>query len=394
MTAPARGTAPGPRRERARVVVTHPAATLYGSDRMALETVRGLLDAGADVLLLTGEDGPLLDAASVLGARTRVVPTSMLRKSAFTPRGLLPFTLRFLVGSGRAARLLRAARPDVVYVSTLTTPGWLLVARALRIPVVCHVHEAEGTAAVVVLRVLAAPLLAADVLLFNSQFCRQTMEQVLPRLRGRSQLVLNGVLGTRHAHPRERAWSPGLPLRLLFLGRLSERKGVLVALEALRVLRRRGVDAHLDLVGDVFAEHVDMADKLDATIGDDLAAHVRRHGFDADVWPHLAACDVLLVPSVLPESFGNTAVEGILAARPVVGSDLGGLPEALAGYAAARLVPPGDAEALADAALTAAATEPETAAADARVAAARHDPETYRRRVADAVLALTRRTTP
>ena len=55
----------------------------------------------------------------------------------------------------------------------------------------------------------------------------------------------------------------------------------------------------------------------------------------------------MLVPSVGDESFGNAAVEAVLAARPSVVSDIGGLREAAAGYDGVVFVPPGDATALA-----------------------------------------------
>lgn len=40
------------------VLVVHPSAELYGSDRMTLESVRGLRDAGAAVTVVLGSDGP------------------------------------------------------------------------------------------------------------------------------------------------------------------------------------------------------------------------------------------------------------------------------------------------------------------------------------------------
>ena len=70
-------------------------------------------------------------------------------------------------------------------------------------------------------------------------------------------------------------------------------------------------------------------------------------GYQANVSATLADCDIALVPSVEPEGFGNTAVEAVLAGRPVVVSDIGGLPEAVAGVGSARIVPPGDAVELA-----------------------------------------------
>ena len=64
-------------------------------------------------------------------------------------------------------------------------------------------------------------------------------------------------------------------------------------------------------------------------------------GFTDDVWAHLAAADLVLVPSQGDEPFGNTAVEAMLAARPVVVSSSSGLDEAVAGYGSAQRVAAG-----------------------------------------------------
>ena len=51
----------------------------------------------------------------------------------------------------------------------------------------------------------------------------------------------------------------------------------------------------------------------------DLAGRVTLAGYVHPTWPVLAAADVVVVPSrAVP--FGNTAVEGLLARRPVVAS--------------------------------------------------------------------------
>ena len=199
----------------------------------------------------------------------------------------------------------------------------------------------------------------------------------------------NGVAGPARVVPARAV--PGPPARLLYLGRLSARKGVLVALAATAELVARGVDVRLDVVGDVYAEHVPFAAQLELAAAG-LGDRVTFHGFQREIWDFLARCDVLVVPSTLPEPFGNTAVEGVLAGRPVVASDIGGLPEALAGYTSARLVPPADPEALAKAVEQVLADYPaDAAAADAASAAHRHDPAGYRDRIVQAVGGLVRR---
>ncbi len=139
-------------------------------------------------------------------------------------------------------------------------------------------------------------------------------------------------------------------IRLLYVGRLSHRKGPQVLVTAMGLLRRRGVATRLDIVGAVFPGNEAYEDELRALVEHHgLTENVRFHGFQRSVWPYLAECDIAVVPSVADESFGNTAVEASLAARPVVVSEIAGLKEATSESEAAVLVSPGDPGELADA---------------------------------------------
>jgi glycosyltransferase involved in cell wall biosynthesis len=113
-------------------------------------------------------------------------------------------------------------------------------------------------------------------------------------------------------------------------------------------------------------------------------------GFDAEVWPHIARSDVVVVPSVVDEPFGNTAVEAVLGARPLVVSATSGLREASAGYQSAQQVPPDRPDLLADAVERVIADWDRyraMAAADAALARERHSVLRYQR---DIIAALSR----
>jgi glycosyltransferase involved in cell wall biosynthesis len=361
------------------VLVAHPSADLYGSDRVLLETIEGLCRAGARVLVALPAPGPLVAELERRGAAVLLSPTPVLRKTMLSAPGVLRLLATSVYGMLRSVGVIRGARPDVILANTITVPLWTAAGRVTGVPVVTHVHEAEANAPRALRAALALPLLFSRAVLTNSQFSANTLAAALPRLRGRATVLYNGVPGPAEpVMPRDQLQGG---LRILYLGRLSHRKGVDVAIDALLQLRREGVQARLSIVGAVFPGY----EEYEAGLREQVAVHgaedhVTFHGFQKVIWPFLAESDVVVVPSRLDEPFGNTAVEAVLASRPVVVSNTSGLREAAAGYRSAQFVEPGDAAQLAAALARVSADWPgyqANARLDAAKAELRHGPEQY-----------------
>lgn len=146
----------------------------------------------------------------------------------------------------------------------------------------------------------------------------------------------------------------GRPLRLVYLGRLSEEKGVTVLIEALSMLRRQrpalATDLTLQVVGDGPARAALEAQLATAGCGDfvTFAGQQARPAALACV----ADADVCVLPS-LTESFCKARLDAMLCGTPVLTTDVGfgreivgatGLGRGLRGW----VVPPGSPEALRD----------------------------------------------
>lgn len=362
------------------VLIVHPGAELYGADRVTLESATGLAAAGHDVVAALPERGPLSTALESLGIRVVVRRMFVLRKHLLRPRNWLKLIAAAAGGFTDSWRLISRYRPDAAYVSTVVLPQWPILLRLRRVPTVTHVHEAEADSAWAMRAFLYAPQLWAHAVVANSRFTADLMTRSLPRLRRKISVVLNPIPGPPSASPpREHIES----IRIGYVGRLSPRKAPDVIVRAIAILRDRGQNARLEIIGDVFRGYEWYSAELRAQISaEGLTDVVTSHGYETDVWPHIAACDVMVVPSRTDESFGNTAVESILAERPVIVSDLRGLREAVADYRTARVAPAGDAGAVADAVQELIGTWPEVVRnveADAAKAAARHSVGEYRR---------------
>lgn len=170
------------------------------------------------------------------------------------------------------------------------------------------------------------------------------------------------------------------------MGRLSPRKGPDLVLEAAELLGRQGKRAKVTLLGTTFEGYEWFEEQLRDQAADG-EAEVEFAGFHPEVWSFLAETDVLVVPSIADESFGNTLVEGVLALRPVVASNSSGLREAAGGYRTARLIPPGDARAIAREIIKIAEAWPRLIAElheSREEAMRRHAPKVYRASIARA----------
>lgn len=329
------------------ILVVHPGAEMYGSDRVLLDSVIGLRMTGRAVVVVLPMDGPLAAELRRAGASVKFEPAFVLRKRLLKPTGWAEAVRTGWGGFRSARRILRALKPSAILVNTITLPLWPLIGRMHGVPVILHVHEGEASASAIVKRALYAPALAASSILVNSEFSRRVMTSAFASLEKKSTLVPNAVPGPPAVRSPRASVSDGL--RAVYIGRLSPRKGPDLVVQALAELDSRGLSFSLTLVGSAFEGYEWYEAELRTAVSAaGLDGRVTLVGFHSDVWPFLAEADVVVVPSRFDEPFGNTAVEAVLAERPVVVSDTSGLREATEGVSTALRVKADSAEAVAD----------------------------------------------
>jgi glycosyltransferase involved in cell wall biosynthesis len=125
---------------------------------------------------------------------------------------------------------------------------------------------------------------------------------------------------------------------------LVKRKGHRFLLQAAAILKKRGYQLRYRLVGD--GPERENLEQLVATLG--LEEEVSFQGFLSNVPLFLPEVDIFVLPS-LYEGLGVAVLEAMAAGKPIVGCQVGGIPELIRDRENGLLVPPGNAEALADA---------------------------------------------
>lgn len=251
-------------------------------------------------------------------------------------------------------RLLKRLRPDAVHAHWLIPQGLLARAayRQQRIPayvVTSHGGDLYGFRGVFLQRLkrsVAAD--AAAMTVVSSAMCEAAEAQGLSC---RALHVIPMGADLQHRFTPDAGVCRHLN-RLLFVGRLVEKKGVGYLLQALVEVLKTHPDATLDIAG--FGPLASDLQALARTLGVDHAVHflgaVRQ-----DALPTLYRSASLLVAPFVQAVSGDreglpvVIMEAIGCGCPVIASDLPGVRDLLGDDDADCLVPPGDPQALAEA---------------------------------------------
>jgi glycosyltransferase involved in cell wall biosynthesis len=290
------------------------------------------------------------------GARAEAALAELAPQLAFgieriaIPRQL---SLRDIPAVRHVARRIAALKPDVLHGHGAKGAALVRLAPrrggAIR---VCTPHGgtlvyAPGTLAGGFYRMLERLLSwRTDLFLFESDYAAAEFTRVVGRPRGLVRIACNGV-GEAEFAPI----APGLNAAdIVCVGELRPVKGFDVLFEALAMLKRSGRVVRAIIAGEgpdaaklkALSEHLDLADQIH------FAGHLpAREAF--------AMGRIMVMPS-RAESLPYVILEAAAAGLPIIATRVGGLVDVF-GPQSSRLLPPGDAAALA-AAIGAALADP------------------------------------
>lgn len=350
-----------------------PALSTGGVERGTVDVARALVQAGWKSYVASA-GGPMVRELERAGATHFTLPLASKN----------PLVMRR--NTDALERLIRDLPVDLLHVRS-RAPAWSARAAARRcgLPLVTTFHNAYS-ADNWFKKMWASAMARGDRVIAISDFVAQYAHARYGVPWARLTTIPRGVdlakfdparVSPERVTQLSRAWRlvDGLPV-IMLPGRLTRWKGQTVLLQALaRLAEIRGAK---DFLGVIVGDHQgreayrDELYRLARQL--DVESCLRLTGNCRDMPAALMLADVVVSASTQPEGFGRVAAEAQAMGRPVVATDHGGARETVRPGVTGWLVPPGDADALAEALQAAISLDPAArremdAAARAHVAA-------------------------
>lgn len=296
-----------------------------GAERICLSLCEELQNRGHRIRLLCKQGGQMADEA-----RARAIEVD-------TPGISGKFNL---MAPGRIIRAAREINADLIHthLSTASLMGGI-AGKLSGIPVLGHVHALNTWHYYRFSDMLAT---------CSAGVAEHIIRQGAPSERIR--VVLNGIDLRRFDHvPNQQDCRKKLGIQadeqvIACVAHLSAKKGQGYLLKSIAMLQDSFPNLRCLLVGegDLHGELQKQAIELN------IADRVELLGYRSDVLDVMNTADIVVLPSIAKEGLGLVLVEAALLGIPTIGSDAPGIDEAVQNRVSGILVPPANAEELAD----------------------------------------------
>ncbi|MFE4714637.1 glycosyltransferase family 4 protein [Paenibacillus sp. NPDC056722] len=158
------------------------------------------------------------------------------------------------------------------------------------------------------------------------------------------QVIYNDI-SPSYINPKKKFNLSKSNIQLLIAGTLSEGKGQLEALKALKILLDGGYEITLNIAGNTDCEYYKILE--DYVFDNNMSENVIFHGLRKDMNELRKSMDIGLVTSK-SEAFGRVTVEGMLSSLAMIGQNSAGTSELIKNNETGLLYEPGNIEALAE----------------------------------------------
>ena len=333
------------------ILIIHQSAELYGSDKTLLLLLKHIDKTKFYPVVVLPNEGILKDELEKENIEVVIAPVLKLSRKMFTPKNIFKFIKDIKIGISILDKLNKKHHFDIVYSNTLAVSLGMIYAKKRKIKHLWHVHEIIIRPKIIAAIYPKLLMIFSDLVVCNSIATQKNLTQRIPKLESKSIVIYNGIEIPKGSNPDK--INLGFPVDnivISLVGRISSWKGQQLLVSAFVILAKKHLNIKLVFLGSapLNQEHFEISLK-NKIAENKLQEHVVIFPFQKEIAKFWNSIDIAVVPSTEPEPFGLVAAEAMLAKKPVIAANHGGLAEIVIDDVTGFLVAPNDAIALAEA---------------------------------------------
>ncbi len=317
-----------------KIVFFHPSSELYGADKILIYILRQYNDYCREVVLRT--NGPLIKLieSECPDVNIKVFPNlPIIAKKNLNIKGMFQFLIS-LYEFKNYIKIILKNQPDIIYLNTLAVLPILFFIKNNNLKKIIHVHEILKNNNFFHRLINKYAKTHADALICVSKAVRQNfITDNDTEINKKLKLVYNGInfkVNYDNINPRNNFKVDESKINFALIGRIKPtHKGQLLLVDAINFIDSKDlIKVHFYLVGSTVPGQEYMEDEVVKKIKENnLQEKITIIPFVKNIEEIYRKIDVVIVPSVFDDPFPTTVLEGMFFSKPIIGTDVGGIPE-------------------------------------------------------------------
>jgi glycosyltransferase involved in cell wall biosynthesis len=326
-------------------------ASISGPNNSLIQLVKKLDKLNYESIVYFPSSGEAINEFKRLNVKCRVIKNKRIERNPF----LYPIYLyELIITTFSLIRFINKDQLDIIHINTSVTPFPGIAAKLVGVPIIWHVRESLNNNMINTLYLRLISHLAIRIIAVSDSVSRELIKRTnVPRVK--LLTIYNGIEVKDYQlnyDKKEKRRLLGLPIEKTLIAVpafLHPGKGHLVLLKAVKhlIIQKRIKNFLILIIGNDPSIKKDYYELLrHFVIKNNIDSNVRFLGKRKDIPDLLYISEIVCLPSVFPDPFPRTVLEGMAAGKPIVASNTGGIPEMIVDKVTGLLVNPNDSEAL------------------------------------------------
>ena len=337
-----------------RILFLHGSSDLYGASKIFLQTIKIVQQKGHNCIVVLSSQGPLVSELESLGIQVEIANLGILRRKYFTPLGLVNRLHKWFHASIFLQKIIKQQNIELVYSNTAAVliGGWAVSRHNkkqkhnnqekknyAKVQHIWHLHEIITTPNYLHRFIKWCLVHWSDKIIVVSEAVREHWlndnkenQKKIPKnsLSSKMNLIYNGIeplAKSQKPNYRVKYSIPSDAIVIGMAGRIHYLKGQEYFIKIAQCLLE-DTSIYFIITGDPYAGQENLLTEMQGYIKvHNLEKQIIYTGYEAEMDCFYSAINILLLPSILPDSFPTVVLEAMQFGLPVVATEQGGAME-------------------------------------------------------------------